>query len=377
MYVMIISRGYPTDKYKMNGIFEFDQARALAEAGHKVVFAAVDVRSIRRWRKWGFERKSINGVEIYCINIPLGRVPRWLLNKFSILGVKYLYKKILKEQGKPDILHAHFTGLGYAASILKKETNVPLVITEHSSKINKPNIREKLYKKASIAYKNANVLIVVSPAFAKRIEEKFNTKPIYIPNIVDTDIFKYSPKLRDDKFNFVSTGNLIYTKRMDLTIEAFNKAFHKNNNVTLTIFGEGPERSKLEKMIKNYKLGNRVILKGMCPRSAIVEQLSNSNCFVLASQSETFGVAYIEALAVGLPVIATKCGGPEGFVNEDNGILIPVNDVGALTDAMKYMYDNIRNYNREKISKVTKSLFSPENVANKLVQVYKSVIGST
>ena len=46
MFILFISRGYPTDKYKMNGIFEFDQAKALAEAGHKVVFAAVDVRSI-------------------------------------------------------------------------------------------------------------------------------------------------------------------------------------------------------------------------------------------------------------------------------------------------------------------------------------------
>lgn len=373
MYVLFITMGYPTEKYKGNGIFEFDQAKALKRLGCKIIYAAIDIRSLRRWRKWGFERKSLGGVEIYCINIPLGRVPRWLLDKAYIWGLKYLYKKILKEQGKPDILHAHFTGLGFAASMLKKETNIPLVITEHSSQLNKPNIEEKLYKKASIAYKNADALIAVSPAFAKRIKEKFNIKTIYVPNIVDTDVFKYSPKLRHDKFNFVSTGNLIDTKRMDLTIEAFYRAFYKNDKVTLTIFGEGPERSKLEKMIKNYKLDNRVILKGMCPRSAIAEQLSNSDCFVLASQSETFGVAYIEALAVGLPVIATKCGGPEAFVNDDNGLLIPVDDIDALTDAMQYMYVNIRKYSGEEISKVTKSLFSPENVANKLVQVYKEV----
>lgn len=374
MFVLFISRGYPTEKYKMNGIFEFDQAKALAEAGHKVVYVAVDVRSIRRWRKWGFERKSLGGVEIYCINIPLGRVPRWLLDKAYIWGLKYLYKKILKEQGKPDILHAHFTGLGFAASMLKKETNIPLVITEHSSQLNKPNIEEKLYKKASIAYKNADALIAVSPAFAKRIKEKFNIKPIYIPNIVDTDIFKYSPKLRDDRFNFVSTGNLIYTKRMDLTIEAFYRAFYKNDNVTLTIFGEGPERLKLEEIIKNYKLGNRVILKGMCPRQAIAKQLSYSDCFVLASQSETFGVAYIEALAVGVPVIATKCGGPEHFVNDKNGFFVPVDDIDSLTGAMQYMYHNINKFDRESIASETRNTYSPIAIANKLKEVYQEVI---
>ena len=101
MFVLFISRGYPTKKYKMNGIFEFDQAKAVASLGHKVVFAAIDLRSIRRWRKWGFERKSINGVEIYCINIPLGRVPKWLLNKASIWGLKYLYQIILKSKVNP------------------------------------------------------------------------------------------------------------------------------------------------------------------------------------------------------------------------------------------------------------------------------------
>lgn len=375
MYTLFIARGYPTKKYKGNGIFEFDQAKAVASLGHKVVYAAVDIRSIRRWRKWGFEKKVIDGVEIYCINVPLGRVPRRILEKASIWGLKYLYKKILKEKGKPDILHAHFTELGHSASILKKEINIPLVITEHSSLINKSSIEESLYRKATIAYKNADALIAVSPAFANRIEENFNIKPIYVPNIVDTEIFNYAPKLRHDKFNFVSTGNLIHTKRMDLIIEAFNRAFYDNNNVTLTIFGEGPERLKLEEMINKYNLNDRVILKGMCPRSSIAERLSYSDCFVLASQSETFGVAYIEALAVGVPIIATRCGGPEGFVNEENGLLIPSNDIVALTDAMKYMYENSKNYNREKISKRTKSLFSPENVANLLLGVYESVVG--
>lgn len=374
MYILFISRGYPTEKYKGNGIFEFDQAKAVARLGHKVVFAAIDVRSIRRWRKWGFEKKNIDGVKIYCINIPLGRVPKWLLDKASIWGLRYLYRKILKEQGKPDILHAHFTDLGYIASILKRKIDIPLIITEHSSLINKLNVEENLYRKASSTYKNADALIAVSPALANRIEENFNIKPIYIPNIFDAGIFNYIPKAGHDKFNFVSTGNLIYTKRMDLTIEAFNKAFYCNDNVTLTIFGEGPEKAKLEGMISRYKLNDRVILKGMCPRSSIAEQLSYSDCFVLASQSETFGVAYIEALAMGVPVIATRCGGPEEFVHEENGLLIPVNDVDALSCAIKYMYENCRNYNREKIAKDTRSLFSPENVANKILEVYKSVV---
>lgn len=269
MYTLFITRGYPTDKYKTNGIFEFDQAKALVEQGYNVIYAAVDLRSIRRWRKWGIERKYINGVEIYAINIPLGRVPKNILRKFSNMGLKLLYNKIVKENGKPNILHAHFTNSGYIASKLKDKTKIPLVITEHSSQINKKNIHEDLFEIANIAYNKADSLISVSPALVDKIYEKFNIDSTYIPNIVDLEIFKYVDKIKDNKFNFVSTGNLIDTKRMDLTIKAFNKAFKNNFNVTLTIFGQGPKKVELENLINKHKLNSRVKLMGLCSRKKL------------------------------------------------------------------------------------------------------------
>lgn len=374
MYVMIISRGYPTNKYKMNGIFEFDQAKALAKAGCKVAFAAVDVRSLRRWRKWGLERHEIQGVNVYVINIPGGRLPKVIKRKVMSIGLNILYKIILKELGKPDVLHAHFTEVGYVASILKQQINVPLVITEHSSRVNKIVIEKRLFNIATQAYVQADVVIAVSPSLVTAIKNNFNIKACYVPNVVDTDIFTYAPREASETFNFVSTGNLIITKRMDLTIKAFNSAFHDFPRVTLTIFGDGDERSKLEEIIKEYNLESRVMLMGMCSREVIKEKLKISDCFVLASRSETFGVSYIEALATGVPVIATKCGGPETFVHEDNGLMIPVDNLDALITAMKYMYQNSKTFDREKISSEIKSEFSPEYVSRKLVEVYEEVL---
>lgn len=374
MYIMIISRGYPTNKYKMNGIFEFDQAKALAKAGCKVVFAAIDVRSIRRWRKWGMERHEIEGVNVYVLSIPGGRLPKGILHKVTSIGLSILYKHILKELGKPDVLHAHFTDVGYAALKLKQQIKVPLVITEHSSLIMKPVIEKQLFHTAISAYVQADTVVAVSPALANVINEKFNIKTLYVPNIVDTSIFTYTTRGSSRTFNFVSIGNLIYGKRMDLTIEAFYKAFRDFPDVTLTIFGEGNERSKIEGIIKKYCLENRVKLMGMCSREVIKEKLKNSDCFVLASRAETFGVAYIEALASGVPVIATMCGGPEVFVHEENGCMIPVDDFDALVSVMKYMYRNSKVFDREKISSEIKLKFSPEFVSEKLLEVYKEII---
>lgn len=374
MYTLFVARGYPTEKYKTYGIFEFDQAKALAKAGVKVVYAAVDYRSIRRWRQWGIRKIKKDGVDIYSINIPIGNIPKHILRKLSIKGLKRLYKTIEKDQGKPDLIHAHFINEAYSASFLKEDLNIPLVVTEHSSKINTSSIEEKLLHDAKRAYKSADRVIAVSTALVKKIDENFNIKATYIANIVDLDIFKYKEKKQEDGFLFVSTGNLIPLKRMDLLIESFYEAFKDKEDIFLKIFGQGVEKDRLQSLINKYKLEEKVELMGLCSREDIAATLNKADCFALASQSETFGVAYTEALAMGVPVISTRCGGPEGFINQQNGLIIDVDDKAQLIDAMEYMYNNIGQYKREEISQEIKAKFSSQVVAKEIIDIYKSVL---
>jgi glycosyltransferase involved in cell wall biosynthesis len=276
MRVLIVARGYPTKKYKMNGIFEFDQAKALVYSGVNVVYAAIDMRSIRRWRKWGIETKIVNGVKIYAINLPLGRIPKQLLRVISKFGLIYLYKKIINEQGKPDIIHAHFSGIGFVASILKEKYNIPFVLTEHFSGIMKQPITKDIFKIAKIAYSKADKIIAVSPELKNIIYEKFEKNAIYIPNIVDTNLFSYANKDNKNTFSFVSVGSLIYGKRMDLTIEAFIDAFKGSDKVFLTIFGEGPERQKLEELVRINKMESLSLL--LMPGRIIKRSTTISMC---------------------------------------------------------------------------------------------------
>lgn len=373
MYTLFISRGYPDDKYKTYGIFEYDQAKALAAQGCKLVYAAIDLRSIRRWRKWGIIKEQKDGIDLYTMSLPIGGVPKKILSRISILSLKILYNKIIKEHGKPDIMHAHFTNSAYAASKLKDANNIPLVVTEHSSQINKENIDEDLYQMAKAAYIKADKLIAVSPALADMIENNFDKRPVYIPNVVNLDVFDYKEKLESETFNFVSTGNLVDIKRMDLTIEAFYKAFGKDPRVRLTIFGQGPERGKLESIIGKHNLQSQVKLMGLQSREKIAQHLRKSDCFVLASQTETFGLSYVEALAMGLPVIATRCGGPETFVDKYNGYMIDINNLEQLTQAMKFMYNNIDNYDRKAISMEIKEKFSAQAIGKSIIDLYREL----
>lgn len=374
MYLLIVSRGYPTENYKMNGIFEFDQAKALASIGVKVIFAVVDLRSIRRRRKFGLESFVKDGVQIEMINIPCGNIPKNILYSIGELSLRILYSKIRRKYGTPHIIHAHFTHIGYIVNRVFKKSNVSIVVTEHSSLIHKKNIEERLYNIAKHTYENSDRVIAVSASLSDSIYQRFNINAIVIPNIVNTEIFTHKVTKRDNLFHITSTGSLIRTKRMDVLIDAFYKAFSKSSSIHLHIFGDGVERNSLERKIAEYNLEKNVHLMGIQPRQIIAEHLQNSDCFVLASQSETFGVAYIEALATGVPVVATKCGGPEDYINKKNGILVDKDDVTSLSKALKDIYVNINIYNRKMISEDTKKYFSQTIVAQKLVDIYSQIL---
>lgn len=374
MYILLITRGYPTEKYKMNGIFEFDQAKALVNAGQRVIYAAIDVRSIRRTRHWGFESLKKDGVQIEAINIPCGRIPRIIADRIRTMALRKLYKRIKNKYGQPKIIHAHFLSCGYITVKVFEKSNIPLVVTEHFSAMNQKNLNSYLLSLGKYVYPRVDKVIAVSSSLAGNIKNTFGVDALVIPNIIDTTKFQYRRKEKDKTFSFISTGSLIKEKRMDLLIEAFNEVFKGNNRTILYIFGEGPERHRLKIMINKFGLEKQIFLMGLVDRKEIAEKMSESNCFVLASSSETFGVAYIEAMAMGLPVIATRCGGPEDFVTAKNGILVPVNDLNALTKGLQVIHKNIEFYDRQAISASAKKMFAPSIIAQQLIDVYKKVI---
>lgn len=373
MFILIIARGYPSNQYPLNGIFEFDQAEALNRLGHKVIYASIDLRSVRRWRKWGINYFQKSEIEIYNISLPLGRIywkVQYLIGKLALL---VLYKVILKNNGKPDIIHAHFTLVSAIASILKKREDIPFVVTVHNSNINKNVIRKRDYLLGEVAFKNADKVISVSSALSKKIMQHFGIITEIVPNIVNTSCFTFNGEKFNAKFTYISVGNLNHNKGYDLLIEAFHDAkFDKN--VNLLIVGSGYLKYQLQCKIDSFGLKNQIFLLGSKCREEVGKLMHKSKVFVLASRSETFGLVYIEAMLSGLPVIATCCGGPEDFINENNGILIPINNVQCLVDALIFMYNNIDIYDNAEISKSCFSKFSPKEIGFRLSNIYNEIL---
>ncbi len=373
MNVFIVSRGMPNDRYPLNGIFEFDQAKALASIGHNVSFMVLDFRSFWIKRKWGYFHYKKDNVNVFEISIPIGRYRKSvsLLQYFA----SFLYEKMVQKVGQPDVVHSHFFFISHIANVFKNKYKLPFVITEHTSMLNKElsDLEPIDVRVMKAAFHKPDKIITVSESLQKNLKQKFNRDSTVVYNVIDTDTFSFVPRKKKKEFVFVSIGFLIPRKGFDLLINAFHKA-QFDSNVKLLIIGEGKEKDNLQSQINQYQLSEQIQLLGAKNRDEIMQIMQNSDSFVLASNAETFGVVYIEAMLTGLPVIATICGGPENFITENEGILIPKNDELELTKALQQMHKTAYNYNAKAISEYCYHQFSPKNIALQITEVYKELL---
>ena len=371
MRIAIVSRGIPTPQAPMNGIFEWDQARALRDAGHDVRFLVLDYRRV--WdRPMGWNQTEHEGIRVFSFSLPTGMY-RHLLPLLQCRLAR-LYDRMEAVCGPVDVVHAHFYFMGaLAAGIKRRHPDLPLVLTEHSSKLVHPlpQISRLDRKVANTAYAAADGLVCVSPQYAATLAANFQRTFLPVPNVVDLEAFRYEPAKSHTSFRFVTTGLLIERKRMRLLLEAFAQC--PIPSAVLDIIGDGPQKALLLSDIDCLHLRGRVVLHGMLQRSEMAAIYRKADAFVLLSSSETFGVAYIEAMAMGLPVVATACGGPEGFVRPEDGLVVPVDNLQESVEAMCRIYRHRADYDSQRIAAICRERFSPQAVARQLTDYYQDL----
>lgn len=369
-YIIELSYGCPSERFPLNGIFQFDQAKALQNAGENVIYVAIDMRSVRKWRRWGITFHIVEGMKVYEYNIPFGPIFTTIRDKLRKICFVRLMKRITKIYGFPKVLHIHNCDVAYCASDYCIKNKIPYVITEHSTPEDNNKKRKAIRK---CIYTNAKHVIAVSKALKQQLSEVYGIYPNVIPNIVDLSNFSYiNSKKSDRPFCFVSAARIVQSKGIDILLKAFTIVLKSNPEARLVILGDGAFLDNMKRLAKDLGILKSVTFKGEYKRCDFSDQLSKSDCFVLPSRTESFGIVYIEALACGTPVIATKCGGPEDFINKNNGILVPIDDIDALTEAMIYMIKFAKLYNRYDISQKCKEDFSSERVAKEILGLLKA-----
>lgn len=235
---------------------------------------------------------------------------------------------------------------GLVGFILSKVYNIPHYVTIIGGDIYKPTNWFSPHKNPllrfviSIIINGSYKVNAISRDVTRKSSKFFklsNHVQVYNLGVMIDSIYSFvkpdqHPKYK--KFTFISIGRLDSRKGFDLLIKAFNKINQKN--LQLLIIGDGPEREKLDSLIYKLNIEKKIKLLGFLPEKEKYEQLQKSHAFVLSSYHEGFGLVLVEAMAFGLTLISTRCGGPEDIIRDKNqGILVEVGNIKQLSEAMK------------------------------------------
>jgi glycosyltransferase involved in cell wall biosynthesis len=249
-------------------------------------------------------------------------------------------KKILKTE-KPDVVVSFLPEPSFRVLLIKKILPIKVIVSVRNDP-NKEYASKKRRLMAKLLYPLADGFVFQTEDVRKWFPKKIQDKSVVIPNPVNEAFLREPYNGKREKI-IVSVGRLVEQKNQKLLIEAFCEFKKTNEDYKLKIYGEGPLRKDLQKKIEDLGLKKSVELMGEVPN--LENEIYKAKMFVLSSDYEGMPNALMEAMALGLPCISTDCpcGGPRCLINNNNGILVKVGDVGDMTDAIGKIANDDKN----------------------------------
>ncbi len=390
MKILFLTSLFPNSSHPTNGIFNLSRAKALRRLGHDVkiiapigltpperfMFPYPKFKSIGNFIKSQRsipEREIIEGFEVYH--------PKWawlprrwfwrfevdLLHLFAGNKISQLLRRVKPEAVITSWLHP----FGTYAKYIKKYYNVPVLSYAEGSDI---FLLPDRYPGYSNIEKTLNMhvdkVILISKAMQELVHERRNiTNSVLIIDGYDEDLFYFIEAPKASK-RIISVGNLSAVKGHDILIKALSKL---DNDCTLTLIGDGEEKHKLQKMVQDLKVDDRVKFLGKVSHNRIINYLSDSNILCMPSRSDAQPAAAVEAFACGRPVVAANVGGFKDIITPGyNGYLSEPESPGSLA----YYIDKAFNTNWEykEIADWTMTNYGWKKSVEELMEVIAGVL---
>jgi glycosyltransferase involved in cell wall biosynthesis len=283
------------------------------------------------------------------------------------------------------IVHAHTAYPdGAAAVVLAQRLGWPLVITEHSSFVEKiigvPVLRDRYEG----ALASAHAVLAVSNMLAQELRTAFPaqaTKIAVLPNAVPIDLFR-SPPLDErvaDELLFV--GYRKASKGIENILRAVALARERRPAITLRLLGRSPDEAtegRWQSIAADLGISDVVTFEPSVDRAGIAAAMARASLFVHPSPRETFGVVAVEALAAGLPVVATDSGGVSEILGpnpDDVGALVAIDDPAALAAAIVRTLERRASFDPVALRASVERRFGAAHVAERLLVVYREALG--
>ena len=383
--ILFLSRWYPNRTDAMSGLFVRNHAEAVGRLADVCVLypcADADCRSIE------LHDERIKGIREVHIYFPF--TSRFRMQKvsklvnFCISFVKG-WHYIRKNFGTPDIVHANVHTLPVVwAWLIKSLYGIPYVVTEHFSRylpehecFHNPLHRLITRDVASCASSLMPVSDILGEAMRRR--GLHNKRYVTINNVVE-DFFFYSPDEQRDrpaKVRFIHVS-CFSEKAKNVTgiLRATRRLAERRQDFELVLVGSGIDFEAMRQLAAELNFPDGMIhFTGEITPRQVKEQLSAADAFVMFSNYETACVSFMEAVAAGVPCIATPTGVVPEYIDEA-GICVPFGDEAALCEAMNRMIDECRTYDPAIISRSARSKYGYDVVGKKILAEYEIALNN-
>lgn len=309
-------------------------------ADNQPATAAVDcagrmqVRPVRYGpRRWQVLAQQPGGI------VPLLRAAPWCALLLPVMFVALWYRCVTASRNV-DLLHANWAVCGAIAAAAAACTGRPVVTTLRGDDVVRAEHSRLDRWLLHAAVRGSAAIACVSAAMADQLRRRYPARAADIHVVLNGVDPSFLGVVRSPpspaQLRVAAVGSLIERKGFDVLIEAVS-LMRGRDSVVVRIAGSGPELGALQKRVAAAGLNDRVVFVGALPPERIASFLADADVFVLPSRSEGRPNAAIEALAAGLPVIASDLPGIDGLVTAGiNGWRVAIGDAGALAEALDY-----------------------------------------
>ncbi len=376
---------YPT--YGGSGVVATELGIELAARGHQVHFISYNMPM--RLNK-GFSEN------IFFHKVEMASYPLFDFPLYSIALASKIVE-VAKFNGL-DLVHAHYaiphaTSAYLAREIINQETygkrngsDLKIITTLHGTDITLVGLEISFLPTMKFSIEKSDGVTAVSTFLKVKTESQYNIKKDIkvIPNFINLDIYKRVDNKETEclkkKFSkngekiLVHTSNFRPLKRVDDCIRIFKKVRDKIPSKLLLI-GDGPERSKCEYLAKDLGIHDDVTFYGN--QESFVEILSIADLFLMPSQSESFGLSALEAMACAVPVISSNAGGlPELNLHGETGYIAEIGDVDKMADYALRLLEDPKKYKifSQNALERAQTMFSAEKIIPEYEKYYEEVL---
>lgn len=373
MNVLVVPSWYPGTSDSLLGIYHKEFTSAISKKvdanmlfinkyGIKDIFKYLFTKRKRVIKEDGYNVYIYKMLDLSKISVSLG------MNMYK-RALERSYKDYIKDNKVPDIIHAEVTlPAGYGCAYIGKKYNIPVIVTEHSS-----NYYQyfKGDNKEFGAYTIKNTLFSTVSEYMKK-ELSLNRCEV-IPNIVDINTFNKKRYKRTPTLRLVVVAGFRNGKNLNDVIDAVNLLVKRGIDVHLDMVGDGYLMPYLKEMVDNYELNKYVTFLGRKTKEEVAEILSCNDIYIIASDTETFCIPGIEALASGTVIVSTRCKGPEEYIDSSCGKFYKTHDIEDMCDKIIEVYKSLDKYDLKHLRSVAEK-YSMDNVSNKAISIYESML---